>query len=288
MTFATRVLFCRKGGAAANDGLTFVGIVAIRATDSLAPSHSAAMSALQDWMSVRQTEFSSFVQVALEAGLGRTVGINDSVCGASGFFVDTPGPVAGFATHVHSIGPGCLQFGMGGCREIGMNVCVALGACLRPHKRSAWNLRRSNHGAIDRRAGKEHTGGNGRKGNSNRSPGKTPLGRRPQVRSISAHKLPFRPKAQNNSADEQTTAFQKPRVNNSGHFTAQPSSPARLTFAVKVDGRVKRCTNPGSSATRGLAKSNPLLASALFRWTWELLVDSPVCDPIRKVVRRRP
>ena len=226
MTFATRVLFGRKSGAAADDGLTFVGIVAIRASDSLACSHSAAVRAFQYRMSMRQTEFTAFVEVALETRLWRAIRIDNGVCGASGFFVDTPGSVAGFAAHVHSIGPGCLQFGVGGCQEIGMNVCVALGACLRAHKRSARNLRRSNHGTRHGRAGKEHHGGNGRKGNSNRSPGKTPLGRCLNVRNVSAHEFPsLNP---NNSADDQSTASQKPRVNNLGHFTAQPSSPARI------------------------------------------------------------
>jgi len=188
MAFPASVLFCRESRAAANDGLAFMGIVAIRATDSLARSHSAAVRAFQHRMSMRQTEFSSFVQVALEAGLGRTVRINDGVRGASGFFVDTPGPVAGFAAHVHGIGPGCLQFGMGGCREIGMNVCVALGARLGAHESSAGNLWRSNHRTRHRRAGKEHNRGNSRKGDSNRSPGKTPLGRCPNIRRVSAHK----------------------------------------------------------------------------------------------------
>jgi hypothetical protein len=35
------------------------------------------------------------------------------------------------------------------------------------------------------------------------------------------------------------------------------------TFAMKVDGRVKRCTNPQHFATLGLPKSNPLLSSKL-------------------------
>jgi len=188
VTLAASVLLYRKGGAATDDGLAFVRIVTIRASDSLTRSQSAAVRAFQHRMSVRQAEFAALIEVTLETCFGGAVRIDDGVCGTAGFFVDTPGPMAGFATNIDGVGARRFQFGMGGCREAAVNVSMALGTCLGAHKRSAWNFRWCNHGAIDRRAGKEHHGGNGRKDNSYRTPGKTPLGRCPRVRGVSAHK----------------------------------------------------------------------------------------------------
>jgi hypothetical protein len=100
VALAAGVLFCGESGATPDNGLAFVRVVTIRAGDSLAHRERTAMGAFQDWMSVRQTEFTPFVQVTFETGLRGSVGIGDGVGGAARFFVNTPRAVATFATDV--------------------------------------------------------------------------------------------------------------------------------------------------------------------------------------------
>ena len=121
-------------------------VVAIAATDF----------AFQDRVMVRQIEFATLVEVALETNLRRSFGINDRVGGATGFVVSTARPVAGLAAYIRCIGTLGLQQRVSGCLKTLGNVFVTLLTSLRSNKGSAGYLRRRHDDATDTDAGDYH------------------------------------------------------------------------------------------------------------------------------------
>ena len=95
-------------------------VVAIAATDF----------AFQDRVMVRQIEFATLVEVALETNLRRSFGIDDRVRGATGFVVDTARSMAGLTTHISRIGTFGLQQRVSCCLKMLGNVFMALLASL--------------------------------------------------------------------------------------------------------------------------------------------------------------
>jgi len=140
---------------------------------------------------MRQMELATLVQVTGKTDLRRFARIDDGVARAAGLIVNTAGTVAGFTAHIESVGAFRHQLGVRSGRKVPANIFVALGARMRSDKLSARYLRRSYNGACDRRTGKERNGANGCKSNGNGSPDETPVGRWPNVCSVSAHE--FRP-----------------------------------------------------------------------------------------------
>src|SRR4029077_6239566 len=70
---------------------------------------AAAHLALRHWMMMRQLECRANFQVTLETSVRRLSRVDDRACPAASFDVQTPGPVAGLATHVLCIFALCLQ-----------------------------------------------------------------------------------------------------------------------------------------------------------------------------------
>ena len=58
---------------------------------------------------VREVEFATLVEVALETGLGRLFWIDDRVIGATGFLVNTARAMARLTAHIRRIGTLGLQ-----------------------------------------------------------------------------------------------------------------------------------------------------------------------------------
>jgi hypothetical protein len=100
------------------DGITFMGVVAIAATDP----------AFDNRMMRRQVKLASLIQMTLEARLRIPARVDDGVASASAFGMKTAGTVARFTTNLGRVRPRRLQAGMRGCPEIARNVLVALAA----------------------------------------------------------------------------------------------------------------------------------------------------------------
>lgn len=133
----------REGRAAALDGRSFVGIMTV----------AAAHVPLAHGMVAGQVETAFHIQVALEADLGRGLGVDDRAAGAPRFGVQAAGAVAAFAADIQAV----LAFGhqprMRGGMKAFVDVVMAFGATLRSHKLRARNRRRHQNGAVDRDAG---------------------------------------------------------------------------------------------------------------------------------------
>ena len=101
-------------------------------------SIGTAHFALRHWMMVRQWERRATFQVTLESSLRRFSWINDRTCAASGFDMQTPGPVAGLAAHIRDLFWSfatfraglahddffCLQSRVGSCSEVADDLFV--------------------------------------------------------------------------------------------------------------------------------------------------------------------
>ena len=171
VTLEARFVSAQESKAA---GFEFLLNICRRAFDRHAFMHfvtiGAAHFAFRHGVMVRQLERRANFQVTLETGLGRFPWIDNRTSAASGFDVQAPGPVAGFATHVHHLlwsfaalcagltydFPCCLQSRMGGCSEVANDLFVAGGAFLRADKFRAWNAWRSENCAVCRAAGKQN------------------------------------------------------------------------------------------------------------------------------------
>jgi hypothetical protein len=79
VAFATSFLLGRKGGAAANNSRSFVGIVTIGATDSAALRKGTRMRTIEDRVRVGKTKLRALIQMTLKADLRRFSGIDDRV-----------------------------------------------------------------------------------------------------------------------------------------------------------------------------------------------------------------
>lgn len=137
-----RLQICRS---APHDRVAAMRLVAVRAGDFSG----------QNGMRVGQREFSALVQVALEASLGRVVGIDDRVRRPVGINVCASRAVTRLAADVEVVATLRDQFGMSGPSE-GVNLLgMALGAGFGPDVMRAHDLRRSQHRAVGRNAGNE-------------------------------------------------------------------------------------------------------------------------------------
>ena len=132
-------------GATPFDDVALVRLMTIRASDL--PG--------EDRVRVGEAKMAAFVEVALEAGLGRLARVDDGAPAAAGGNVDAARPVAGFAAGVADLGLGEVEAGVSGPVEVLRLVLMALGALLRADKTSPRDLGRHEHGAIHRQTGNE-------------------------------------------------------------------------------------------------------------------------------------
>ena len=119
---------------------------------------AATHLAFQDGMMMRQLKRCANVQVTLETGVRRLSWIDDRAFSAAGLNVQTPGPVAGLATHILGVLTFCLQSCVGGCPEIAHNLFMAGRAFLRADEFRARNARRRENCPVRRAAGKQNDG----------------------------------------------------------------------------------------------------------------------------------
>lgn len=153
VAFAASLLFRREGSASSDDGLSFMRVVAIGATDPLPHRHRLAMGAFKHRMCVRQTELGPLIEMALKTDLGRATRIDDRVMTPARLDMFTSGAVARFAPDIHRVRPFGLESGMCGGVEPLCNLFMALLAALRSGKCCSFNLRRRDHRSCERRAG---------------------------------------------------------------------------------------------------------------------------------------
>jgi hypothetical protein len=99
MALAAGVPFRRQRSSSAFHRRARMRVVAITATDF----------AFQDRMMVRQIEFATLVEVALETNLWRSFGIDDRVIGATGFVVNAARAMARLTAYIRRIGTLGLQ-----------------------------------------------------------------------------------------------------------------------------------------------------------------------------------
>ena len=119
-------------------GVAFVHIVAV----------GAAHLAVQHLVSVGQAELRAFVEMALEARLGRFTRIDNRAGGATGGDVQAAGAVAGFAAGVTDLWVREREARMAGRGKVIGLVGVAVGARFRANEFRAGNLRRCKHRAV--------------------------------------------------------------------------------------------------------------------------------------------
>ena len=120
------------------DGVALMDVVAV----------DAAHVAVEDRVSVGEAELAAFVDVALEAGLGRLLGIDDITATAAGGGVEAAGTVAGFATGGAQLGIGEGDLGVAGRLEVVGLVGMTLGALFVADIGGAGDIRGGEDGAI--------------------------------------------------------------------------------------------------------------------------------------------
>ena len=108
---------------------------------------------VEDLMRMREMELAAFVEMALEAGLGRPVGIDDRAGGAAGVDVVRAGTVARLATGVPDRGVTQRQASVGSRGEMIGDICVAFHTSLRALESGTRDMRRDEDRTIDRHAG---------------------------------------------------------------------------------------------------------------------------------------
>jgi hypothetical protein len=108
---------------------------------------------VEDLMRMREMELAAFVEMALEAGLGRPVWIDDRASGAAGVDVGRAGTVARLATGVPDRGVSQSQASVGSRGEMIGDICVAFHTRLRALESGTRDMRRNEDGSIDRHAG---------------------------------------------------------------------------------------------------------------------------------------
>jgi len=99
----------------------------------------------------RQIELRSDIQVALVAGIGRLVWVNDSATRTAGLDMFATRTMAGFAADIDGVVAFRFQAGMGSSREITCDVAVTLRAVIGADKSSTRNSRRDHDGRSSKR-----------------------------------------------------------------------------------------------------------------------------------------
>ena len=138
-------------GAAAFDCDPLVRIMTIR----------AAHFAFQHRMMMRQLELRPHFQVTLETSLRGLPRIDDRTGPATGFNVQTPRAMAGFAAHVFGVFPFCLEPRVRRCSEVAHDLFVAGRAFLCADKLRTRNARRRENCLVRRAARKQNHGERG-------------------------------------------------------------------------------------------------------------------------------
>jgi hypothetical protein len=128
VTFTARLLLGGESRPAANNGLSFMWIVAIGTTDASASCDWFRVGAFENRMSVRQTEFSSLIQMALKADFRGSTGVDNGVMRSTRFVMFAGRSVARLATDIGCVGAFRFEAGMGGSLEPAKNICMALRA----------------------------------------------------------------------------------------------------------------------------------------------------------------
>jgi hypothetical protein len=117
---------------------------------------AAAHLAFRYRMMMGQCERCTDVQVTLETGVRRLPWIDDGASATAGFYVQTPGPVAGLAPHVLGVFTFRLQSRVGGCAEIAHDLLVAGRTFLRADELRARDAGRRQNCSVGRTAGKQN------------------------------------------------------------------------------------------------------------------------------------
>jgi len=115
VAFHTRIVHARELRSTTFHGRAFVRIMAIR----------AGHPALEHRVSEGQAELGLLVQVALEAGFRRLVGIDNRSRAAAGLDVLAARAVTGLAAHVHRVRPLGLKPGVVGGLEVADDLLMA-------------------------------------------------------------------------------------------------------------------------------------------------------------------
>ena len=114
---------------------------------------AAAHLASEHRMAVGHRELSLLVEMALEAGFWRFLGVDDGASAAAGFHVLAAWAVAGFATHVLGVFTFDLEFGVVRSAEVLGDIFMAGGAGIRANESGTGDAGRSHH---DPRGGAGH------------------------------------------------------------------------------------------------------------------------------------
>ena len=130
----------------ADDRLSFVRIMAIAATHF----------AMRHRMSMRQVKPPFHLQVALEADLGRAIGIDDRVPRAAAFIMQAAGPVTGLTPNIIRVYAVRFQTRVCGSSKILRDVRMTFRAGRRTHISRSRNFRRHDDHAIDSYARDQH------------------------------------------------------------------------------------------------------------------------------------
>ena len=116
----TGLVVAHERSAASDNCVALVRVVAI----------TAGHLVVQHRMRMGQVELASFVEMAIEADLGRPVRVDDRVARATRLIVNAAGTMTGFTTHVRRVWTAHLEFGVSRRRKIARDVFVAFGAGL--------------------------------------------------------------------------------------------------------------------------------------------------------------
>lgn len=143
MAFAACVVLGQQCCSAAPHCRALVRVMAI----------AAGHLATQHWMTVGELELPFLVQMTLEAGIGRSVGIQDGVARAAGLIVNASCAVARFATDVFGIRSVRLDACVRRRLESAHNLGMTLRASLRANIFGIGDLWWSENRALRRRAG---------------------------------------------------------------------------------------------------------------------------------------
>jgi hypothetical protein len=103
------------------------------------------MRAFENRMGIGQTKFAAFIQVALEAHVGRFSWIDDGVMRASALIMQAAGPMTRLAADFVGVRACRLQSGMSGRLEPSRNVRMAFLATLGSRQCGARDLGRDHN-----------------------------------------------------------------------------------------------------------------------------------------------
>jgi hypothetical protein len=157
VAFAAGLLLRAQGGAAANDRLALVRIVAIGATNSRSARNGPGMRSVQNRMRVGQAELGTLIQVTLKTGFGRTARIDNGAVRAAGLVMQAGGSMTGFTTHVFGMVTRGLHARVGSGGKTLHDLLMALSTGFRTGEGSAGHCRWLEQSSV-RGAGEQSDG----------------------------------------------------------------------------------------------------------------------------------